>query len=69
MTRYNKLYDEGTANEHTTYFENNKLHREDGAALVYKDGRQYWFYLDYFVDHCKSQQQFEHFIKLKAFWE
>jgi hypothetical protein len=70
MTKINRLsivYEEGTESEHIAWFEDNEVHREDGAALIYKDGRQFWFYKGEFIN-CSSQQEFERIIKLKALW-
>ena len=46
---------------------NGKYHREDGPALEYPDGTGRWYFNDVYV-HCSSQQEFERYLKLKAFW-
>jgi hypothetical protein len=77
----NKLwYKEGTMILHREdgpaieYFEgskewylNGKLHREDGPAIEDSDGRKYWYLNGKLLD-CKTQEEFERLIRLKAFW-
>jgi hypothetical protein len=48
------------------YYLNNKLHRIDGPAI---EGYQYkeWWIEGSLID-CKSQEEFERYIKLKLFW-
>jgi hypothetical protein len=43
-----------------------KQHREDGPAIEWNDGDKYWYYHGEKID-CKTQKEFEQFIKLKAF--
>ena len=49
------------------YDVNKKFHRLDGPAVEYNDGTKFWFYHGIRVD-CNSQNEFERFLKLKAFW-
>jgi len=58
-----------------SYFDNKKrYHRLDGPATTYSfdytDGRSStpkWFYHGQYID-CKSQEEFDRIIRLKAFW-
>ena len=54
---------------HYTEWRNEKgeLHRENGPAREYSDGRKDWYYQGKYID-CSSQKQFEQLIKLKVFW-
>lgn len=40
-------------------------HREDGPAIEHLDGRKEWYYEG---KRLPSQNEFEKFLKLKAFW-
>jgi hypothetical protein len=42
-------------------------HRLDGPAIVWNDGGKDWYYLGKKID-CSSQEEFERFLKLKAYW-
>jgi hypothetical protein len=44
------------------------IHRELGPAVERLDGQHQWWYEGFFIFSCKSQQEFEKLIKLKAFW-
>ena len=44
-----------------------KLHREDGPAVENTDGTKRW-YIEGVEIKCKDQEEFEHMMKLKAFW-
>ncbi len=60
------LDDDGTF----SYYENGRLHREDGPAIAYLYGNKYkyrWFYNGKEIC-CNSQKEFEKIIKLKVFW-
>ena len=46
--------------------ENGELHREDGAALIYNNGNKEWYLNDKYIP-VSSQEEFERYIKLKAF--
>lgn len=45
---------------------NGEYHREDGPALEWKSGHQWW-YRNKKIE-CKSQEEFEQKLKMKAFW-
>lgn len=42
-------------------------HREDGPALTLSNGKQEWYYFGKHLN-CKTQEEFEELMKLKAFW-
>ena len=46
--------------------ENGQLHREDGPAVEYLDGRKYWWYNARRIN-CNSQEEFERIINLLIF--
>ncbi len=43
------------------------IHREDGPAIEYNDGKRSWYYHNERIE-CNSQEEFERLINLKAFW-
>jgi hypothetical protein len=49
------------------YYLNNKLHREDGAAIEWSSGYKQWWINDELLP-CTSQKQFEQLMRLKLFW-
>lgn len=49
------------------HFINGQLHRDDGPAFECHNGSQKWF-LNGVLIRCETQEEFEHFMKLKAFW-
>ena len=49
------------------WFEDDKLHREDGPAVDNNNGTKFWYYKGEYVE-CSSQEEFEIFLKFKAFW-
>jgi hypothetical protein len=49
------------------WYLNGKLHREDGPASEGVNGDKYWYINDKHVP-CKTQEEFERVMKLKAFW-
>jgi hypothetical protein len=59
------------------WYVNGVYHREDGPAIIWNckdassnttwDTRSVWYYEGKYVD-CFSQQEFEKYLKLKAFW-
>ncbi len=49
------------------YDVNKKLHRLDGPAVEYNNGTKFWYYHGKYIE-CSSQEEFEKFLKLKAFW-
>ena len=55
------------ANGNKYWFLNGKRHREDGPACEYVNGDKSWWYHGKYID-CKSQEEFERLLKLKAFW-
>ena len=42
-------------------------HRLDGPAIEWTDGSKYWYYHGDKID-CSSQEEFERFLRLKAYW-
>ncbi len=58
MTQYHK---------HNPFDGGPYLHREDGPALEYPNGLKSW-YLNGKRINCSSQEEFEKFLKLQAFW-
>jgi hypothetical protein len=42
-------------------------HRIEGPAVIWENGRQEWWYHGYKTT-CVSQEEFERFLKMKAFW-
>jgi hypothetical protein len=50
-----------------SWFQYSKLHREDGPACIWQNGNQFWYWDDKYVP-VKSQEEFEKWIKMKAFW-
>jgi hypothetical protein len=50
------------------HLKNGKLHRLDGPAIEYVDGSGEWWYEGQQVRCCSSQEQFERYLKLRAFW-
>ena len=61
----------GTAVEYLTggkmWYQNGKRHRIDGPAVKHSNGNKFWYYGDELIN-CKSQKDFERYIKLKLFW-
>lgn len=54
------------------WYQHGRLHREDGPAQeyrrpIYKQDSNFW-YVHGEPINCKSQEEFEQYIKLKAFW-
>lgn len=48
------------------WYNNGILHREDGPALIYRDGIKEWVINGSYLN-CKSQEEFLKLLKLKAF--
>ena len=50
-------------------YKNNKgqFHREDGPAIELYNGEKYWWINGEEID-CKTQEEFERLLKMKAFW-
>jgi len=49
------------------YYENGQLHRLTGPAVEYINGYKEWWYRGKRLS-CTTQEEFEHLMKLKAFW-
>lgn len=49
------------------YYKDNQQHRENGPAIEYPDGTKFWYLHNKRID-CKTQEEFEQLMKLKAFW-
>lgn len=49
------------------WYINGKLHRLDGPAIEWSSGYKEWHYEGERID-CKSQQEFERLVKLRALW-
>ncbi len=49
-----------------TFFFHGIKHREDGPAQIWSDGGEAWYYNGKFID-VNSQEEFEQWLKLKAF--
>ncbi len=49
------------------WFINNKRHRIDGPAVEYYNGAKSYYYQDELIV-VKTDEEFQRFIKLKAFW-
>ena len=70
---FNKLKhkDDGPAvciyNQVDMYYMEGKLHRLDGPAKIFKDGRLEWWYQDNKIN-VTNQRDFERIIKLKIYW-
>jgi len=45
-----------------------ELHRMDGPALLGNDGYHTWYFQGQLLINVKSQEDFERFLKLRAFW-
>lgn len=43
------------------------IHRENGPAIIYLHGQKVWYYRGQKIE-CSSQEDFERYLKLKAFW-
>lgn len=48
------------------WYQHGKLHRLDGPAIVYNTGYKLWYYEGQYIP-VVSQQDFESYLKLKAF--
>jgi len=63
--------DDGPAIEHLNGYQawyiHDLCHREDGPAMIYSNGDQEWYIRGKRIN-VKSQQDFERYLKLKAFW-
>jgi hypothetical protein len=50
------------------YYLNGKYHREDGPAISYSPYEVKEWWINGYHIPCKTQKQFEQFMRLKAFW-
>lgn len=50
-----------------SWWQRDKYHRTTGPARIWADGRKQWWINDVQID-CETQEEFEHLMKLKAFW-
>jgi len=55
------------ANGDKHWYLNDNLHRVDGPAVECVDGFKRWYLNDKNLD-CKTQEEFEQYMKLKSFW-
>ena len=51
-----------------SWWHNGRLHRIDGAALEFPGGRKSWYLHGKRINCVESQEEFEQYLKLKAFW-
>jgi hypothetical protein len=61
---------DGPAIEQANYkawYLNGKYHCEDGPAIEWANGNKFW-YLNGKQIPCKTQEEFERLMRLKAFW-
>jgi hypothetical protein len=54
------------ADGYKSWWVNDKRHRSDGPAIEYANGGKEWYYHGEKI-YCKSQREFEQWIKLRAF--
>jgi len=54
-------------NGNKCWYVNGKCHRKDGPAVEYANGNKEWYYNGEKLD-CKTQEEFEILLKLRAFW-
>jgi len=57
-----------TAAGYVGWYKHGLPHRLDGPAIKYSDGHLEWWYEGFCFKDCHSQEEFEKYIKLKAFW-
>lgn len=55
------------SDESKLWYKDDRLHKIDGPAIIYKDGGKCWYYYGKHI-HCSSTKEFLRLIKLKAFW-
>jgi len=48
------------------WYLNNQRHREDGPAIDQRNKKEWWLYGEKL--EISSQEEFEQYMKLKAFW-
>ena len=68
-TTYRYIYKDGTEC-HYEFLAGNymRLHREDGPALVYDNGKIWEYYFHGEQINCSSTEELKRIIKLKAFF-
>ena len=49
------------------WFRAGLMHNDSGPAFVSVDGKKYWYQNDMLIN-CKTQEEFEQYLRLKAFW-
>jgi hypothetical protein len=49
-----------------SWYQYGQRHRLDGPAIEWSDGRKFWYFHDEEID-CKSQEEFEEYLKLIPF--
>jgi hypothetical protein len=70
MVKIIKLDNGGELRENNSgkyWYLDNRLHRWDGPAAVWADGKKFW-YIHGKQINCQSQEEFERLIRLKTFW-
>ena len=50
-----------------SWWNGTKRHRLDGPALIWSNGNEEWW-IDGKQINCKTQEEFEQYLRLKAFW-
>jgi hypothetical protein len=50
-----------------SWFINGIRHRLDGPAMDWANDKKYWYYKGKHIK-CSSQEEFEKYLRLKAFW-
>ncbi len=55
------------ANGDKEWYQNGQLHREDGPAREWFNCHKQWWYRGKLLD-CRTQEEFESLMKMKAFW-
>lgn len=49
------------------HFVDGLYHREDGPAVLFSNGNKTWCYNNQFLHEIKTQEQFESWLKVRAF--
>ena len=59
-----------TINDSINFFENGKLHKEDGPAVEYSDGNKEWYYKDNNCGYNRfSDESWKDFVKELKYFE
>lgn len=61
------LHGKHTSFDSYRYYNWYDLHRENGPAVEYFDGRKEWWYNNEKIN-CQTQEEFERLMKMRAFW-